>query len=382
MMWGLMSALRDWIDLQILGLLSNRSVASLMPDPLNRLGYRQPIFYDMIDWSQWSPCRTALLAEDVDWYPSKLVWYAPSVASKVRRGEHGVWVDARNGSSKVHVTVEWNDVATDKFRRVVWLGASRSVLWNAETFPWNWLDPEEVSVCDRGEIIPWNDVRSRYSDDVAMWLGVSVLRTWMLSTTFTPLVKWREDTAAWIRGREWQKPVAVVHIRLTDKAADRGIAASLMSCSWEGRLRAMVRDAESGWNLTFGSVLVLADDPASVHARWSRVASVFRKPNVEYHVSDMLESLLEAHAELRDVVSPTGHIAAVSKTVSRAVREAYFQTVFREAWVAGALGDRLLGVGSSGVSQYIAHLMADRHQVDANTLALWQEDYVSVCNPE
>lgn len=93
----------------------------------------------------------------------------------------------------------------------------------------------------------------------------------------------------------------------------------------------------------------------------SRVSTMFGGPLDDYKLYAQL-----GHQYVSDVMSKNSPEKAFG----------YFTALVVDILAASSLSDSLIGMGSSGVSQLVSQYMGAAHLVDANALAIWQEDVV------
>lgn len=165
-----------------------------------------------------------------------------------------------------------------------------------------------------------------------------------------------------------------LHLRWTDKKDDGGVA-SRMNFSVEHVPIALQR-LEERTKLSYKCLLVLSDDEAAA------IAALQRQLGDTYHIEPVsrIESLFKdsSTADLEDY-SKKGHFY-VRKYLAQdpAFVFAYYREVFVDILVAVYRAEYLIGVGSSGVSQYLAQSMGAVRRVDGNALAIWQEDVLEI----
>lgn len=204
-------------------------------------------------------------------------------------------------------------------------------------------------------------------------IAVSALRTMLVPILFQPQ-KWvRNEVAAKMRmffaNQQSLTPCVAVHLRWTDKHLDGGVASAL-AYSVDHVSKATYR-IERKRGRSYACAVVLTDDDVNALPPLRRALS----KRVDLYAPTRVSELFGPNDDYPSYTR-MGH-RYFSERVARAdpiKAYFYFANTVVDIYVAAALSDALIGIGSSGVSQLVSQLIGHARGVDANAVALWQED--------
>jgi hypothetical protein len=206
-------------------------------------------------------------------------------------------------------------------------------------------------------------------------LSLSALRTMLTPILFKP--KPEIEAVAESRANALTKPhhdCAAVHIRWTDKKEDGGIS---QNADYRvNHVKAALDRLERRTGLSYQCLLILSDDDVAVVR-----AIQDRLGDTTYAVKPVsqLRALFTSRQEY-ETYRAKGHIYFELEVLQRDPDRsfAYAKEVVIDILTASKAAQYLVGVGSSGVSQLLAQYMGAERRVDANALAIWQEDVLMI----
>lgn len=232
------------------------------------------------------------------------------------------------------------------------------------------IDPKTGLFLDPGTL-------KKHSPSLYQTLAVSTLRTILVPAVFPPRAHVKRAAANKLgltRVPNARNPCVTLHLRWTDKHADGGVASSLRPTAdfvvpALNRVKQITQQSHS-------CLLLLADDDK--HALPVLERELKDRP-IRVIVLTRMDDFFE-RAEEYERYARMGHSYLLNDVQRNSPEKAY--SYFREAVVdivcAAASSNALVGVGSSGVSQLVAQYMGHAHRMDANAMALWQEDFLGV----
>jgi hypothetical protein len=204
-------------------------------------------------------------------------------------------------------------------------------------------------------------------------LAISTLRTILIPAVFPPREDIRRAASHKInlfRIRD-ARPCLSLHLRWTDKQADGGVAAK-MQHNVDFIIPALDRIAQIT-RRSYSCLVLLSDD--DLHAL-PVLKTALRSRGIKIFVLTRLSSFFE-RADQYKMYARIGHSYLSSHLCTDKAFE-YFRHVVIDIVCAALTSDVLIGVGSSGVSQLVAQYMGYAHGVEANAVALWQEDVLRI----
>jgi len=226
---------------------------------------------------------------------------------------------------------------------------------------------------------PLHDATLRREDpELYHHLVLSALRTMLTPIMFRPedaiskLAASRAESLAVPTSDRGSHCVAV-HIRWTDKKDDGGVTAKL-SFTVDHVATALER-LERATSMTYRCVLLMSDDDeAAAKALRGLLGDAYQVKLIS-RVRDLFPSQAEY-----EIYRKKGHFHVRDYFGARdpAMALAYSQEVFVDIETAARTADYVIGPGSSGVSQLVAQYIGARRRMDANAVALWQEDVLRV----
>jgi hypothetical protein len=205
---------------------------------------------------------------------------------------------------------------------------------------------------------------SAISADVFHSLAVSSLRTILTPLIFRP----RPHIIRKVESKRRRLGIAIdscvaLHVRLTDKPSDGGVAARAAQdlayvipalARMRGRTGAMPK-----------CLLLLSDDDSrSLHLLRTKIGQSF-----EIKTVTQMRSFFTTLWDYK-TYAKIGHQYFSGDPD---VGFLYYEATVVDALVASYAGT-LIGMGSSGFSQLVSQYIGFRHQADANAFAIWQED--------
>jgi hypothetical protein len=222
-----------------------------------------------------------------------------------------------------------------------------------------------------GESINMGNLKTEHPE-LYHTLSLSALRTMLAPVIFKPT----PDILAIARARaselmQTQKQCVAVHLRWTNKKADQGVSARMEHNV--DTIPASLDRLERRTGRSYRCLILLSDDWATATRQlMTKLGDTYDvKP-----VSRLNETGTFISTEEYDIYRVQGHTYFEQHVLlhdpDRAY--AYAREVIVEIVAASLASDYLMGVGSSGVSQILAQYIGAKRRVDANALAVWQED--------
>lgn len=354
--WGLTSQMRDYSDLAIAAMGARRTIHFVSDGP-------RPIYCPQRAWLECffkpmsgTKCRRTLA--DLSHNVSAMI--SPSVDDLVTL--------LMSDAPAVHVS-HWTHV-----------GFMVNALSSSSVFPtqlWERLQ-------SAGAIQMWDthghalNASAVQNDDPELYytLMLSSLRTMLSSVMFAPtdeIQRLAQARAAELVSPHSTRPCVAVHLRWTDKKDDGGVA-SKMNFTADHVAIALTR-LEKLTGRSYRCVLLLSDDEEAATAALRGLLGN------AYDVKPIsrTRNLFSSQAEY-DVYRQKGHfhVRDYFGTRNPEMAHAYVREVFVDIQTAALAAEYLIGPGSSGVSQLLAQYIGARARVDANAVALWQEDILGM----
>jgi hypothetical protein len=205
-------------------------------------------------------------------------------------------------------------------------------------------------------------------------LSLSALRTMLAPIIFAPTNDIEEVARKRAESLTTEHHDCVaVHVRWTDKREDGGVSASIAYTV--DHIPAALERLERRTGRSYQCLLILSDDDvAARNAIVEKLGDTYDVKPVS-HLHEIFES-----EEDYNIYRTKGHVYLEIEVALRDPERAYAYSreVVIDIVTASLAADYLLGVGSSGVSQILAQYMGAERQVDANAIAIWQEDILMV----
>jgi hypothetical protein len=205
-------------------------------------------------------------------------------------------------------------------------------------------------------------------------LSLSALRTMLAPIIFKP--KPYIEVIARARAKNLTRAhhnCVAIHLRWTDKKEDGGVAAGIEYTV--DHIPPALERLERRTGRSYQCLLILSDD--DVAARRALVT----KLGDTYDVKPVsrLQGVFASEMDYQ-IYRKRGHAYFEQEVAQRDPQRAYAYSreVVIDIVTASLAADYLLGVGSSGVSQVLAQFIGADRKVDANAIAIWQEDVLMV----
>lgn len=355
--WGLTSQVRDYSDLAIAAIGARRTIHFVKDGP-------RPIYCPERAWLE--------------------CFFKPMSGTKCRRAKDElsrvVPPVSPTGLDSM-LTLLLSDAPAVHLAHWPWVGFMVNATSGSRVFPTELWE----SLQSTGGVRMWDthghalnaSAVQREDPELYYTLALSALRTMLSSIMFAPkdeIQRLAQARAAELEPsshnqRRQHNPCVAVHLRWTDKKDDGGVAAK-MNFTADHVAIALTR-LEKLTSRSYRCVLLLSDDEeAATVALRSLLGDAY-----EVKPISRMRSLFSSQADY-DVYRKKGHFHVRDYFGSRdpAMAHAYVREVFVDIHTAALAAEFLIGPGSSGVSQLLAQYMGARMRVDANAVAMWQED--------
>ena len=356
--WGMTSQLRDYSDLAIISVFTfGRALLPRMD-----VGRRHPI-------PQW--CGDAV------WFACYFQPFAGQQCKDVV--PEGPWV-GRDDLKEL-------GNASKPFLQITRRTRGWFLLYDHTLFPndmWDALVTNQSVLFKDAQsqvVMPLADVLDlkRVEPTLYYHLSLSALRAIMARHIFKVRPEIEKKAEDLLQDLPVGEPTVALHIRRTDKKLDKGVTDSLSFNNNHVRLALdtltlqVAKHDRTSSNTTslYQTLLALSDDPRAITELQEELGNETFKvkglSNVKNFLSDAdyAAYLQQGHSfmEGREILDKD----------PQAVYD-YYASVVVDVVAASNNSDYLVGMGSSGVSQWIAQRIGGRRRIEGNALSLWQED--------
>jgi hypothetical protein len=359
--WGITSQMRDYGDAAIVALAFSRPLRLVLE------GARKPRW--CVDDDAWLECFfMPLCGSDCKRVRQDLEESAPgrfSPNTHTGAARPGTTIEALRGKDVLHM----DEGAQFTF-----------VLDDARFFPANlWMQLVTdglVMMFDRHDArIDALELR-RKDPQLFHTISLSALRTMLTSVIFALRPEIADEVDLKLRRLAYHPNLcAALHMRWTDKQADGGITKNLFANDTRHLVPALQRARCAHQFSDPECILLMTDDDLGVVPH---VRSALQHVHIEV-VSRVSEHFGGDLSDEYNLYTKIGHNYFKRRANNQQDRFGagrafdYYKTVIVDANVA-AHAQFMIGMGSSGVSQYVAQLIGFKHRADSNALAMWQED--------